>query len=158
MSAREKRVVVPEGMMKAAQESRTKHFSGPYGFSDTYCTIILEAALWWLSENPIAPTPEWAMEIAKSKFDDRVTGIGVATGAMEWQRRMFLAPEPEIPEEIKDLLYEIDRKGLPDPYVNDFTTEVDRRIIEAYRRGLRHSRYSKAVFVSNSQTTDSKTR
>ena len=27
------------------------------------------------------------------------------TGWSEWQRRMFLAPEPEVPEAIKDLMF-----------------------------------------------------
>ena len=52
----------------------------------------------------------------------------------EWQRRMFLA-EPEIPEEIEDLLWlkrmRISPSNLPDPMYACHDADV----IEAYRRG-----------------------
>ena len=81
----EKRVVVPEGMYDAAMK---------YQDSGIQCGAALEAALLWLSENPIVPTEEQAQYMYDGK-----NGLGHAGTIrycmIEWQRRMFLAPEPE---------------------------------------------------------------
>ncbi len=42
---------------------------------------------------------------------------------MQWQIRMFFSQEPEIPEEIKDLLWD------------NINVMANERIIEAFRRG-----------------------
>ena len=115
-----KKIVVPDGMLAVATAACEK-WSGIR--ESQLAQKVLESALAWLAKNPISPTPEQAIAIAKSRFDDRVTGIWFATGAVEWQRRMFLAPEPEVPEEIKDLM---DRWG----------NRFDEAILQAYRRGL----------------------
>jgi hypothetical protein len=63
--------------------------------------------------------------------------------AVEWQRRCFLAPEPEVPEDVKELLWADAR--CPDgifyfpvddrkPYTSE-TLHHNKQIIEAYRRG-----------------------
>ncbi len=53
---------------------------------------------------------------------------------VEWQRRIFLAPEPEIPEEIKDLLSPTDPiTGVA--LLTGLTEHGKSVIIEAYRRG-----------------------
>jgi len=67
---------------------------------------ILEAALLWLSENPIVPTDEQSLAVVGLKrafpFDAHEW---VRWGAVEWQRRMFLAPEPEVPEEARKFMW-----------------------------------------------------
>jgi hypothetical protein len=96
-----KKIAVPDEMLKAAVAGLI-HCWDRIPTSTDYSSkqvklsrAALEAGLLWLSDNPLSPTPDQAVEIAKSRFDDRVTGIGVATGAVEWQRRMFLASESQ---------------------------------------------------------------
>ena len=50
---------------------------------------------------------------------------------IDYVRRMFLAPEPEVPEAIKDLL-----EGPEEPGIS--AREANWRVIEAYRRGQRN--------------------
>lgn len=121
-----KKIVVPEGMRMAALKSVSGGFSGSF-------TMAVDAALYealrWLSENPIEPTPEQAKELW------RTAGAGepneakrAAAHAIEWQRRMFLAP-PDEDEPIRDLLWNADHNAE----VN--TESADKRVREAYRRG-----------------------
>lgn len=69
--------------------------------------FIADAICRAISENPIVPTPEQEGDlIGYWRTEDRRAGYptnGARAMAVEWQRRMFLAPEPEVPEEIKDL-------------------------------------------------------
>ena len=132
----EKRISVPEGMLKAAVSAAWKHigFSSPHASSrvageiEESFLVSLEAALRWLSENPIVPN-----ELQFSRlYDESDLKDGRLTyhAVIEWQLRMFDAPEPEVPEEIKDLLVDLDSE----------TTTGERRdrnvsVIEAYRRG-----------------------
>lgn len=52
------------------------------------------------------------------------------SAVIEWQRRMFLAPEPEVPEEVKDMLVE--------EHISRWRgEEVNEKVIEAFRRGQR---------------------
>jgi hypothetical protein len=118
------RIKVPEGMLQAGRSVYSVYATAEEG-----ARVILEAALRWLSENPIVPTDGQI-------FQDSIPYDGNEINAIRhhvvgFQRRMFLAPEPEVPEEIKDLLY--------DP--KDGPNKVDRNdaIIEAYRRGQRRS-------------------
>ena len=93
-----KRVIVPEGMVKAAIFAWRLHPIRGYPPEDAVCKAV-EAALRWLSENPIVPTMEQATEMSDSGHPCVLDGVWYAT---EWQRRMFLAPEPEVHEEDKD--------------------------------------------------------
>ena len=63
----------------------------------------------WVSENPIVPTDKQAEELLMSQLFtplskrmsptlDAVRGV-----AIEWQKRMFLNLQPELPEEVKEL-------------------------------------------------------
>lgn len=110
-----KKIVVPEGMLKAAREA------GRLTSWDSYS--MLAAALLWLSENPIVPTGlvESDMYSEWKKGHDLLYPMWVLR---EWQRRMFLTPEPEVPEEIKDLV-----EGM------SWNTTTPKAIIEAFRRG-----------------------
>ena len=117
-----KKIIVPEPMLSAAEDSGA-------GCGSRSCEMILEAALRWLSENPIVPTDEQAKLLGKvyasnnfgSDYHDSLKRTVV-----EWQRRMFLAPEPEVPEEVKDLLWD-GQTGEDE--------EHNRKIIEAFNRG-----------------------
>lgn len=108
------KILVPEKMMEAC-EADGWHPSNRETLSKT-----LEVAIRWLSENPIAPSSRDIKEISMH------VGIGVGTYDMlqrfmiEWQRRMFLAPETkplDIPndEEMKNLhdrwISQIDETG-----------------------------------------------
>jgi hypothetical protein len=94
-----KKIAVPEGMLETAYDAQFGK-DGPTETSRFINTpsmkICLEAALRWLSENPIVPTVE-----------QLYSTIGVLPVAMcyivwterdramiaEWQRRCFLAPD-----------------------------------------------------------------
>ena len=54
--------------------------------------------------------------------------------AITMVRHMYLAPEPEVPEEIQDLLYS-HTIGAYRPEGTEALDQIDGRIIEAYRRG-----------------------
>ena len=113
----ETKIKVPEGMLKAAMLVTI-------GVSRLEAEKTLEAAMWWLAENPIVPTPEQARELWKTASAGILNEANrAAASAIEWQRRMFLAPEPEVPEAVEDLLN-------CEPY-----RMTQERIIEAYRRG-----------------------
>ena len=118
----ETKIKVPEGMRRAAEDAVVRDLPG-----SNYCGIVnvgLEAALRWLSENPIVPTMEQATEMSDSGHPCVLDGVWYAT---EWQRRMFLAPEPEVPEALDGMLV----KSLAGFDVND----INWRIQEAYNRG-----------------------
>ena len=103
----EKKIKVPEGMLKAG---RDVVFSGIV--YQGYVHDVLEAALRWLSENPIVPTEQQAlaMKVSKERFEFD-PWEWVRWGACEWQRHMFEDTEPEIPEEVKDLVWEAGKPG-----------------------------------------------
>src|SRR5208337_47324 len=99
IAANEKRYVVPAGMLEAARKAHLS-LKERGGF---FLEEILEAALRWMAENDVSPTPEEAFEIYQLKknfpFDPYEW---IRWGASEWTRRMFLNTESEPPEEIKD--------------------------------------------------------
>jgi len=107
------KVKVPEDMVKAAYEA-------------TYLTYtmdgvrrVLVGALSWLRLNPIAPTGEQVRHL-------QTCGMLLTPIIQEWQRIAFLAPEEEIPEELKPLLYD---------EATDGWRGINADILEAYRLG-----------------------
>ena len=89
--------------------------------------IALEAFIRWQSENPQVPTRNQVCTVIGAEHDME-SAISHANFAVQWQSRMYLVPaEPEVPAEVKDLLY--------DP--KDGPTKIGRNeaICEAYRRG-----------------------
>lgn len=134
----DKRIVVPEEMLKAAARAYGDAEPGrTIGPSVVGMIAPLEAALRWQSENPQTPDEKWLVAYAntfKGGFPiiEAQWTLRYKAFIYEWiARGMYVAPElevPEVPEEIKDLL---------EP-VNDYhpTPSADFRIIEAYRRGL----------------------
>ncbi len=132
------KIVVPEGMLKAVDAAWINAHGGPHPQASPKVAkdiedgirFDLEAALRWLSENPIVPTMQELVSMQEAYCRQQMSGEhnSMVFVAVEWQRRMFLAPEPEVPEEIKDLFVgqeTLDNKG----------TEMNHRIHEAYRRG-----------------------
>ena len=124
------RYVVPEAGLKAAAKATTS-LGGRLDEQDV--ESILEAFIRWQSEKTPVPTEEQIAAYAKDLFP--VFGLEAATrskipGFAEWWvRRMYLAPKPEVPEEINDLLWQ--RDDLASMRKERF----DQVIIEAYRRG-----------------------
>lgn len=127
----EKKYAVPAGMLDAFRKAETHH--GRVWDAEVL-EAMLTAALRWLAENPIVPTPEQMNKLRFDTCDNDMTttfnqrSINLATA---WQRRMFLAPEPEIPEAVKDLLW----KSEDDGKNYDPAPGHNRDVIEAYRRG-----------------------
>ena len=108
-----KKIAVPKGMLKAAILAVDGKFSCIYmpskGLGGDFAVIEamglgLEAALRWMSDNPIVPTEEQWRACLQSYNDAAKTGYECALlFCNDWQRRMFLAPEPEVPEAVADL-------------------------------------------------------
>ena len=90
------KIIVPKGMLKAAGAA-----SGgvdPHGY---YLVGPLEAALRWLSENPIVPTLDQIESMRRlSSYTDKPL-CTYQDVAVEWQRRMFLAPQSPDPRQGK---------------------------------------------------------
>lgn len=132
----DRKYVVPEGMVNAAIESAM----GTAGMSLRSGTeSILAGALKWLAENPITPTNEEFIRLSKDLLtpEDAKNGNIVSASVLmaEWQRRMFLEPEPEIPDEVDDLIWDMDtpRSSMQDARHN-------RQIVEAFKRGLKSTK------------------
>ena len=133
------KIKVPEGMLKAAFNGAGKTVQGcPW---QEIAAASVEAALLWMSENPIVPTTSQAevvrdavdkvMEHGKGRLlNGSMVSDGVIETCVEWQRRMFLAPEPEVPEEIKDLLWTV-----PTPDCGIYlVAKHNADVIESFRR------------------------
>lgn len=131
-----RKIVVPEGMLEAVRKALCAGwFSGVLNLSANapgtvyrmHSQVALDAALLWLSENPPLPTEAQCNEMwrAADNNGDRY--------CQEWVRRMFLAPEPEVPQEIKDL-QRICRFG------DEANAEIRTVIAEAFRRGQESKR------------------
>ena len=136
-----KKILIPKEMAQAAHQAffNMNSIGGTRGDrSDGERMIFaLEAALRWLSEHPAAPTLEQIKSIKSQTSLEEINPACVYHICLEWQRRMFLAPEPEVPEAIKDLL-------LPTKFVDSdnnsrslsITAELaNKHLIEAYKRG-----------------------
>lgn len=122
----DRKIVVPEGMLKAATEAvlqaqcvgRSPE-DGPRSIPARE-QISVESALRWLLDE--LPFPSFN--------DDECSGPEWVNGynrAMADVRRMHLAPKPEVPREILDLHVSDTEMGWDSP--------INKRIIEAYRRG-----------------------
>jgi len=142
----DKKIVVPEGMVKAVDYAISKARGiGRDITGGQVRDIALEVALRWLSNNPILPTMEQAKEMSDSGHPCILDGVWYAT---EWQKRMFLAPEPNVPQEIADMLQ------LPDANVllSISRDSFKEKIIEAYLRGQKSARLWSDVSYSDNHT------
>jgi hypothetical protein len=106
----EKKIVVPEGMLNAANKAlAVRDGNGVY--------IVLETALRWLSQNPIVPTSEQALEMFRYYGDciPHPEGEFSRVKAMltEWQRRMFVEPKPADPRKLVEaiILHKVTRES-----------------------------------------------
>ena len=127
-----KKIVVPEGMLKAAIEARYNGKPTPNLIHVDQVRVIVEAALLWLSDNPIVPTDEQCEKLSTRWYPKSSTKSYLEEVLVEWQCRMFLAPEPEVPEEIKDM-QGIHLESVKDQ--DDLNRLVIKLNIEAFRRG-----------------------
>lgn len=119
----EKKIKVPSGMLEAASKGMGN--IDPRGF---IVGSALEAALRWLSENPIEPTMEQAQYMYDGFNSSHAATIQYCM--MEWQRRMFLEPEEDF-SEIRDLL------SVENPGDALLVSDSNLRLKEAYRRGMK---------------------
>jgi hypothetical protein len=127
----EKRYVVPDGMFM--ESMLAVWASKPNGKPDISERVSAEieaefktaitAAIRWLAENPITPTREQCQSMYASSNHPNGSWQETKLIALEWQRRMFLAPEPEVPESIRDL------------YESSSSQRWKEAILDAYRRG-----------------------
>jgi hypothetical protein len=86
-------------------------------------------------------TPERYEEVIKA-LDWRAASYPpywIASGIIaEWNRLCFLAPEPEVPEAVKDLLWKPKTHGTQlDSQLARYDEAHDIDILEAFRRGLK---------------------
>lgn len=98
------KIKVPEGMLEAAvRASGIKEGYEEYAVENQRrASVILEAALLWLSENPIRMSVPMALEVLK---DSRWRMMSTdpqqfAVAVQDAQRRMFLAPEQGAPIDV----------------------------------------------------------
>jgi hypothetical protein len=102
---------VPEGMLKASLSS------GVFEGTDD-AQKALEAALRWLSENPIVPDAKQVgeMVISAPYSNTRQAYTSTIFCITEWQKRMFLALEPKsetsFEERMNELTVEVNRLGM----------------------------------------------
>jgi len=134
----EKKIVVPSGMVDAAYGKAIEDEDGKVRYSPVDAVKsherlgverILEAALRWLSENPIEPTQKQSRKLYADVPQGLLVDEVPSWYAIVWQRRMFLAPESEVPEEIKDLLWSIGGTWM------QTDKKHNNEVAEAYRRG-----------------------
>lgn len=125
----EKKYVVPREMMNAAIAGYARCV-GMGSFDRFGIEWAVEAALRWLAENPIVPSHEQIYDMEKEHVNPNIRWM-----LIEWQRQMFLAPDPDSP--IKDLIFD-SPSGIPvvlSDHSVSVSDDVNSRIREAYRRG-----------------------
>lgn len=109
------KIKVPITMHIAARPQIARVDSVDYG---TAFVEGMRFACCYITENPIVPT--YAQ--IKRMHAESVNGMNDVELCEEWQRRMFLEPEPEVPEEIKELMAH-------------WSGRFNETILEAFRRG-----------------------
>ncbi len=136
----EKRYVVPDGMLKSAWHEVAVKMSERIAVGDNsgvaelhVARIAIEAAIRWLDERDLTDD-EVSLIVGGTEWSGYFTTIRTAIRA--YFKHMFLAPEPEVPEAVKDLLCDRVRGGRGVYTHEDACNYVDGRIIEAYRRGM----------------------
>ena len=130
----ETKIKIPEGMLEAAAMELSD-----VGFrSDVIAYDVkrmLKAALRWLSENPIVPTDA---QIEEMKIKLVPVHPHWSNIVAEWQRRMFLAPEPEtsLPEEwIRACARNVPKGAVTMKIYSAQGILLETVDLEAYRRG-----------------------
>lgn len=142
----DRKINVPEGMLKSAlgavNNKRTVHCPA-CDLNDL--GLILEAALLWQRENLIEPT-EGQIELFLRGQGITDTGYYFSTlrsFGLYFQRCLYDAPETDVPEEVRELLWADPRYPdgiwyLPVDESKPYTSETlhhNKQVLEAYRRG-----------------------
>jgi hypothetical protein len=123
---------VPEGGLDAAEQGVADLWDAmpsawnPSQAKRNIAQAASEAFIRWQSENGPALSLPNAKQIANYLWAPNETCVIAIV--KEGLRRLYVAPEPEIPEEVKDLLVE----SLSSNWRG---SEVNEAIIEAYNRG-----------------------
>lgn len=87
----ENKYAVPDGMLNAVRRAAKDRGS------NCMCSREdLEEAVRWIAENPIIPSDKWIRDHNESAHKLLHPYELTARIIDEWQRRMFLAPEPKI--------------------------------------------------------------
>ena len=89
--------------------------------------VIISAALAYLANNPIVPSD--LEHYQKLSPDQRSYSWEVKEIIQEFQRRMFLRAEPEVPEEVRALLIN------PSPDTVYGCADINRHILKAFELG-----------------------
>jgi hypothetical protein len=139
----EKRYVVPDGMLEAFWAE----FSGGLRGVESHRRAVdgLEAALRWLAENPIVPDHAQAIHLCET-FEDKGGSRkadycdSIRHVAVEWQRRCFLEPAPELSvvPHIEDLVtqaYDRIAKITIGEALDQWPERIRFVAVEAYKRG-----------------------
>lgn len=132
------KIVVPAGMLKAANEALRASSPSMRSLEE----ITLEAALRWLDEILYENNVDFHRAILEAEkkrcpgndeygsvIARRVDFEYGVSFARNYIRDLFLAPESEVTEQVRDLLfpYSVTEKGR--------TMDANERIAEAFRRG-----------------------
>jgi hypothetical protein len=126
------KILIPDGMLARARRA-LGHGSGL--IDDIQLFIIATAFCEHIAENPIVPTDEQVIACRRACGYYNEGLLQESKGVyVEWQRIMFLPPEPEVPEEIKDLLPGLSYGTMP-ANSEQFAEIIKGTMIEAYRRG-----------------------
>jgi hypothetical protein len=130
----ENKYVIPDGMWNAARLAMT---GGVYlevnSQAEDTLRKVLHAAIWWLVENPIVPD-EKQVEDMRHGYEMQAS-FGVtpiwAYAPIEWQRRMFLAPEPKMHPKLEMLINECQEAGWEKQHIETLRYVFN----DAYQRG-----------------------
>jgi len=101
--------------------------------------LMLKAAVRWMANNPLVPSDESAQQMlaAKDHFVGSFEPVEwIRWGGTEWQRRMFLAPEPVFPKELEAILLDTAAPDESRPTRQYYNA----RVIEAYHLGKRDAK------------------
>jgi hypothetical protein len=127
------KIQVPEGGFNAVRKALWKKWGyeselDPANVMWDNFEFALEAFCRWLSENPIVPSDEQTSKLLETYKEGQWRSFARDV-AVKWQKIIFNAPEPEVPEAIKDLLV----KETAMFHLNG--VEINRLVLEIYRRG-----------------------
>ena len=132
----EKKIVVPDGMHRAAVERLLLYenfrvdtlepsTSTPEQQANGRASVVLEAALRWQANRSPEISKELLERLATAGNVSKETAYDIVDMAL---RRVYLAPEPKVPEKIEDLLFNPSRTDL-------CGNKANFRIREAFHRG-----------------------
>jgi len=138
-----KKIVVPEGILSAVitaiGKKRLERFDhlaqrdGELWPAETI-QITLETALNWLSdelESMLKDDPYLSDHYRSESLNENAVRTGF-NNAIRTVRSIFVAPEPEAPEQVKDLLCAVTHTDEESYFRPDI---YNQRIIEAFNRG-----------------------